>query len=96
MSKEVKLEKVISEKSFGMADAGPRFTFYVNKDAEKIEIEREVEKQYKVKVVKVRTITRPGKMKMDWKTRERRRNKDKKKVIVTLKKGDSIKDFTKL
>lgn len=96
MSKEVKFEKVVSEKSFGMADAGSRYTFYVNKDAEKIEIARAIEKQYKVKVIRVRTITRPGKMKTDWKTRTKRREVDRKKVIVILKKGDVIKDFTKI
>jgi large subunit ribosomal protein L23 len=96
MEKKVLLGKVISEKSFVNADAGTGYTFYVNPDASKVEIEKAVEKEYNVKVVDVRTISLPGKMRMDWKSRIKNRASDKKKAFVVLKKGDAIKDFVKI
>lgn len=94
--KTVKLDKVVSEKSFAMADANAKYTFYVDKDASKVEIAKAVAAQYKVKVVDVKTVTRPGKLKKDWKKNIARRNPDTKKAIVSLKKGESIKDFVKI
>lgn len=96
MNKSVKLEKVISEKSFAMADASAKYTFYVDTDATKIDIAKAVAEQYKVKVDSVRTVTRPGKLKKDWRKNLSKRKLDTKKAIVALKKGETIKDFVKI
>lgn len=96
MNKIIKLEKVVSEKSFASADSSAKYTFYVNKDATKIDVEKAVEQQFKVKVENVNTVSRPGKMRKDWKKNVMRRNPDTKKAVVTLKKGESIKDFVKI
>lgn len=94
--KTVKLEKVVSEKSFAMADASAKYTFHVDKGASKVEIAKAVADQFKVKVVSVKTVTLPGKLRKDWKKNVARRNPDTKKAIVSLKKGESIKDFVKI
>ena len=96
MNNDIKLAKVVSEKSFAMADAGTAYTFYVPFDMTKIEIAKKIAAEYKVKVDSVRTITRPGKMKKDWKKNILRRAEDRKKAVVILKKGETIKDFVKI
>lgn len=96
MDKKVVLEKVISEKSFANADGSSVYTFYVDTDAKKAQIKKEIEADYKVKVVSVNTITRPGKLKRVGKKYIKKRFTDTKKAVVTLKKGDLIKDFTKI
>lgn len=87
------LHPVVSEKSFALANADNKYTFFVELKSSKIEIKNEIEKKYKVKVVSVNTITRPGKLKIDPKSRKMKRLSDKKKAIVKLKKGDKIEDF---
>lgn len=94
--KTVNLEKVVSEKSFANADALNKYAFYVQKPITKIDVKNFVEKEYKVKVVSVNFVTRPGKLKTSYPTRIKTRRTDMKKAIVTLKKGDNIKDFTKI
>ena len=65
-----------------------KYLFYVNKEANKIEIRRAIEELYKVKVEKVNTVTVRGKKKRvrfaEGKT------PDWKKAIVTLRQGDKI------
>ncbi|HQG57833.1 MAG TPA: 50S ribosomal protein L23 [Candidatus Dojkabacteria bacterium] len=93
---EISLDRVVSEKSFSSADSQAKYSFYVPMDTEKIQIAKAVEDKYKVKVVKVNTVNRPGKMSRNYKTNSKTRKVDTKKAIVTLKKGDSIKDFVKI
>jgi large subunit ribosomal protein L23 len=92
---------VITEKSTAQANPTPsrrrgdnpsaKYTFRVNRDANKIEIREAVEKRFKVEVLDVNTATvRP---------RERGMGKRRgtipgwKKAFVTLKAGQSIEDF---
>ncbi|MBD3329067.1 50S ribosomal protein L23 [Candidatus Dojkabacteria bacterium] len=93
---KIELKKVVSEKSFAVADSLGKYTFYVPTSSNKIEVARAVEDEYSVEVDKVRTVTIPGKLRKDWKTRGIKRHSDKKKAVVTLKKGSKIKDFSKV
>lgn len=84
------MRPVVSEKSYEMIEQG-RYTFEVDVRASKPEIARAVEEIFKVHVTDVNTMRVPGKarrvrvvkgMTRAWK-----------KAIVTLKEGDSIKEF---
>lgn len=88
-----KIQPLISEKSYKLANSLNKYTFLVEGKANKIEIAKAIEKEYKVNVVKVNTIVRPGKMKRDLKTNMKYRQEDKTKAVVTLKKGDKIDEF---
>ena len=94
-NKEIKIQPVISEKSYAMANADNKYTFLVTRGLNKIEISKAIEEKYKVKVLKTNSIVRLGKMKRDWKTNKTRRESDMIKMIVTLKKGDKIDEFLK-
>ena len=88
-----KLQPVMSEKSYNLANSQNKYTFLVIGKANKVEIKNKVETDYKVKVTKVNTTVRPGKMYRDYKTYKRYRNEDMTKAVVTLKKGDKIDEF---
>ncbi|HCC68213.1 TPA: 50S ribosomal protein L23 [Patescibacteria group bacterium] len=92
-NKNIKLQPVVSEKSYSLANAQNKYTFLVKGKMNKIEIKESIEKEYKVKVTKVNTVIRPGKMYRNIKTNKRFRNEDSSKAIVTLKKGDKIDEF---
>jgi large subunit ribosomal protein L23 len=88
--RDVILKPVVSEKSYGLLDAGV-YTFVVHPDANKIEIRNAVESIFNVSVEKVNTLNRKGKRKRRrqfWGTRP-----DTKRAIVTLKAGDRIDLF---
>lgn len=93
MKSRILLQPVVSEKSYALANADNKYTFFVGLKSSKIEIKKEIEKKYGVKVVGVNTIIRPGKLKTDPRSRKMRRLSDKKKAVVKLKKGDKIEDF---
>ena len=93
MGSNIKLQPMVSEKSYSIANSSNKYTFLVNTDANKIEIGKAVEAKYKVKVEGVNMLTRPGKMSKDWKTNKSNRKSDMKKAVVTLKKGDKIDEF---
>ena len=92
---EIKIQPMISEKSYGMANTLNKYTFLVPRGANKIEVAKWVEKTYKVKVTNINSVIKPGKLKRDWKTNIKTRKSDKVKVIVTLKDGDKIDEFLK-
>jgi large subunit ribosomal protein L23 len=81
---EVLIAPVVSEKSYGLLDAG-KYTFLVDPRANKTEIKIAVESVFGVKVESVNTINRKGK------TRRTRfgpgKRKDTKRAIVTLREG---------
>lgn len=81
---------LITEKSTGQA-AENRYGFWVERDASKSKIKKEIEERFKVEVVKVNTINLKGKEK-SWRQRKGKRS-DRKKAIVTIKKGQRIKEF---
>ncbi len=90
--RDVILRPVVSEKSYGLLDAGV-YTFIVAPTANKTEIRQAVEAIFGVEVVNVNTLNRKGKRK-----RQRRRatfgtRPDTKRAIVTLKAGDRIDLF---
>jgi len=89
-ARDIVIRPVITEKSYAMIEQN-RYTFVVDKRARKIEIAAAVEEIFKVTVVKVNTMNVPGKsrrvryakgMTPSWK-----------KAVVTLKDGDTIKEF---
>ncbi|MDY0096887.1 MAG: 50S ribosomal protein L23 [Candidatus Dojkabacteria bacterium] len=92
-NKEIMLKPVVSEKSYGLANASNKYVFFVDTGVNKIEIKKAVEKKYKVTVLDVNTVVKPGKGFKDWKSNKSFRKSDKRKAIVTLKKGDKIDEF---
>jgi large subunit ribosomal protein L23 len=92
-NKTIKLQPVISEKSYNQANSLNKYTFLVEGKINKIEIANAVEKEFKVKVLKVNTTVRPGKMFKNYKTNQAFRKEDITKAVVTLKKGDKIDEF---
>lgn len=92
-ARDVLKRPVISEKSVGLLEDN-KYSFWVDKAANKIEIKHVVEKMFKVKVVDVRTINIKGKMKRVG--RSQGMTPDRKKAIVTLQAGDRIEGFAGL
>ena len=91
MKKFTSLDTIISpnvtEKSTYLSEFN-KVVFKVHKGASKDSIKRSVEKLFKVNVIKVNTITLKGKTKF---VRGKKTIKSGyKKVIITLKKGQSI------
>lgn len=81
---------VISEKSFVNA-AENKFTFIVDKKADKDSIAYECEKLFGVHVIDVNTTNYEGKVKMT--RRNQGKRSDFKKAIITLKAGQKIDLF---
>lgn len=94
-NKEIKIQPVITEKTYDMANALNKYTFLVPKGVNKIEASKVLEEKYKIKVKSINSIVRPGKLKRDWKSNKKRRNSDMLKMVFTLKKGDKIDEFLK-
>jgi large subunit ribosomal protein L23 len=82
---------LITEKAAQGMEKSNRYSFVVDKRANKIEIKKAVEVHFKVSVTKVNTVNMRGKLKrVRW---QRGKTPDWKKAIVTLKDGDKI-DYT--
>jgi large subunit ribosomal protein L23 len=90
---ELKLQPVVSEKSYNLANSSNKYSFLVTRGSNKIEIGKAVEKKYKVHVESVNSIVRPGKSHRNPKTNGTLRKSDMVKFVVTLKKGDKIDEF---
>ncbi len=88
--RDVLLQPVISEKSYGLLDAN-KYTFLVRPDANKTQIKIAVQQAFNVRVISVNTLNREGKRK---RTRSGfgRRNATK-RAIVHLAPGDRIEIF---
>jgi large subunit ribosomal protein L23 len=82
---------LLTEKAMDLSAAG-KYTFRVNKDANKIEIADAVQRIFNVHVMKVNTISVKGKKKRVGRFPEGK-TKDWKKAIVTLADGQSITLF---
>jgi large subunit ribosomal protein L23 len=95
MEKTILIKPVISEKSEGLTEKIGKYTFVVDKKANKIEIKKAVEGQYNVSVESVNTMIMPAKNKV----RNTRSGMVKgrvaayKKAIVTLATGEEIDFF---
>ena len=84
------LRPVISEKTYGLLDDN-KYTFVVDKRANKTQIKQAIESIFDVKVEKVNTLNRQGKVKRrGWTVGKR---PDVKRAIVTLAPGDEIEIF---
>ena len=84
------LRPVISEKTYGLLDEN-KYTFEVDKRANKTEIRQAIETIFDVQVTGVNTLNRQGK-------RKRRglivgKRNDVKRAIVSLAEGDEIELF---
>lgn len=79
---------VITEKSTDLTGKYNKYSFAVDKRANKIEIKKAVERLFKIKVTKVNTIKMRGKQR---RVRfHQGKTPDWKKAIVTLREGDKI------
>src|SRR5215210_2069092 len=82
--RDILLAPVISEKSYGLIDAG-KYTFIVAPYANKTQIKIAVEKVFDVKVASVNTLNRQGKRKRTRAGFGQRASS--KRAIVTLREG---------
>lgn len=89
----VLLKPMVSEKSLMMMDEN-KYSFFVAKDANKIEIKHAVEALFDVKVIEVTTRINKGKFKRMGRFLGKR--SDTKRAIVTLAEGDKIEIFSSL
>jgi large subunit ribosomal protein L23 len=91
-SSDVLIKPVLSEKVNRLSEKFNRYTFIVNRKANKLEIKKAVEDFYGVSVEEVNTLNMPSKVKQ----RNTKagllvgRKPAKKKAIVTVAEGDSI------
>ena len=91
-SSDVLIKPVLSEKVNRLSEKYNRYTFVVNRKANKLEIKKAVEEFYGITVDKVNTINVPSKVKQ----RNTKaglltgRKPAKKKAIVTVAEGDTI------
>ena len=79
---------LITEKATRMKEATNTVCFEVDRDANKIEVQRAIEKLFGVKVLDVRVANRQGKWKRMGRFEGQR--SDWKKAIVTLQPGHKI------
>ncbi len=95
MSKYVLIKPLISEKSEQISEREGKYSFVVDKRANKIEIRKAVESMYNVSVEAVNTAIIPGKNKSRYtKTGIMRGMKSPyKKAVVTLAEGEVIDFF---
>ena len=90
--RDVILEPVVSEKSYGLLEENV-YTFKVHSDSSKPEIKDAVQTIFDVKVLKVNTLNRKGKRKRNRKNNTFGKRPDVKRALVTLAEGDSIELF---
>lgn len=91
---DILIRPVVTEKSVNLAQQENKYTFYVDKKANKIEIKRAVEELFNVKVLAVNTMNVKGKKKRVG--RSIGLTSERKKAIVTLRPGDRIDIFEEL
>lgn len=93
--KTILIKPLITEKTEMLSEEQGKYTFVVNKKANKIEIKKAVEDMYQVTVEAVNTMIMPGKAK-NRSTRSgllQGRKPAYKKAIVTLASGEEIDFF---
>ena len=95
MARFTLIKPLITEKSEGISDKLGRYTFVVDRKANKLQIKKAIEEMYTVNVKAVNTAVIPGKAKTRYtKTGLVRGVKPAfKKAIITLQDGDSIDFF---
>ena len=95
---KVIFEPIITEKATNDSELRNRYTFLVNREANKIQIKDAVEDKYNVTVEKVRTQIYGSERKTKFTKRGVQRTKTniKKKAIVDVQDGDSIDFYNNL
>jgi len=95
MAKQVLIKPMITEKSENVSETLNKYTFVVDRRANKIEIRKAVEEAYNVSVDAVNTLIMPSKSKVR-NTRsgvQKGRKSSYKKAIITLVEGEEIDFF---
>ena len=95
MARNILIKPLITEKTENISEEGGKYTFVVDKKANKLEVRKAVEELYSVSVEAVNTMIVPGKSKVR-NTRsgiQKGRKPSYKKAIVTLSPGDEIDFF---
>ena len=87
---DVLLKPMVSEKSMAQMEER-KYTFFVDKAANKIEVKHAVEALFNVKVEEVTTLILKGKIRTMGRYSGKR--PDRKKAIVTLKEGYKLELF---
>lgn len=93
--KSILFKPLITEKTENIGEDGDKYTFVVDRRANKVEVRKAVEKMYNVSVESVNTMIVPGKSKVR-NTRsgiQRGRKSAYKKAIVKLSRGEEIDFF---
>ncbi|MEM6318002.1 MAG: 50S ribosomal protein L23 [Bacteroidota bacterium] len=92
MAKKVLIKPMITEKSSALTDDYNKYTFKVDKAANKVEIKKAIEAAYNVQVEDVKTLIMPSKAKVRNTKRgvQRGRKSSYKKAIITLAFGEEI------
>ena len=95
---KVIFEPIITEKATNDSELRNRYTFVVNREANKIQIKDAVEDKYNVTVKKVRTQIYGSERKTKFTKRGVQKTKTniKKKAIVDIQDGDSIDFYNNL
>ena len=95
MAKQILIKPVITEKADALSEKRGKYTFVVNKDANKIEIKKAIADLYNVEVAKVNTLVMPSKAKNrnTKKSMIRGRVSSFKKAVITLAEGETINFF---
>ncbi len=95
---KVIFEPIITEKATNDSELRNRYTFVVNREANKIQIKDAVEEKYNVTVEKIRTQIYGSERKTKFTKRGVQRTKTniKKKAIVDIQDGDSIDFYNNL
>jgi len=88
---DIIIRPLITEKTSIQKEVSNKFTFEVDRKANRVEIKTAVENIFKVKVTNVRTMQVKGKTKQRGRIVGKRR--DWKKAIVTLMPGERIAFF---
>lgn len=85
---------IVTEKMTAL-EARRQYAFEVERDANKIEIQKAIEKKFNVNITSIRTINIKGKQKTQMTRRGRFTGKTSqwKKAIITLKEGEKIEFF---
>lgn len=92
MTKQILIKPIISEKAEVLSENLNKYSFVVNKAANKIEIALAIEEMYGVNVEHVNTMIMPAKLKSRF-TRsglQKGRKASFKKAIITLAEGEEL------
>jgi len=95
MARQIIIKPLITEKTENISETAGKYTFVVDKKANKVEVRKAVETMYSVSVDSVNTMIMPGKSKVR-NTRsgvQKGRKPSFKKAIVTLSPGEEIDFF---